>query len=163
MKPTVSNFLISCLLAIYIFQFYNGYTLFMLYFSSAVDCPHWQVSSSKAHTWGPLIGSGAQGEGGVREWGVRSLYFSRSHQITISHHGRMQVPVLAVLFLILAGMNASTLWKVVGRRRHQTPHSKIEKHKSFWLLIIIAVCIIKPSLWFPRIIECARGARGVIN
>ena len=47
MKPTVSNFLISCLVGIYIFQFYNGYTLFMLYFSSAVDCPHWQVSSGQ--------------------------------------------------------------------------------------------------------------------
>ena len=51
MKPTVSNFLISCLVGIYIFQFYNGYTLFMLYFSSAVDCPHWQVSSGQTLVW----------------------------------------------------------------------------------------------------------------
>ena len=50
MKPTVSNFLISCLVGIYIFQFYNGYALFMLYFSSAVDCPHWQVSSKLVAT-----------------------------------------------------------------------------------------------------------------
>ena len=44
MKPNVSNFLISCLVGIYIFQFYNGYRLLVLYFSTSVDCPHWQVS-----------------------------------------------------------------------------------------------------------------------
>jgi hypothetical protein len=67
MKPTtVSNFLISCLLAIYIFQFYNGYTLFMLYFSSAVDCPHWQVSeSNQAQNLRPSNWLGG-GEGGGR-------------------------------------------------------------------------------------------------
>lgn len=45
MKPTVSNFLISCLCGIYIFQFYNGYRLLVLYFTAAVDCPHWQVGN----------------------------------------------------------------------------------------------------------------------
>ena len=44
MRPSVSNFLVTCLVGIYIFQFYNGYRLLALYFFSGVDCPHWQVS-----------------------------------------------------------------------------------------------------------------------
>lgn len=62
--------LLMCLVGVYLFQLYNGYTLMQLYFTEA-DCATWQV------------------------------------------------PVLGVLFFIVALMNSSTLTSVVKSKKPQ--------------------------------------------
>lgn len=102
---TMSNLkiLIVCLIVVYLFQFYNGYTLLKLWlWSPYIECDFIQV----------LL-----------------LCTMLLQCVWLHNYLPSQIPLLSLLFFVVACMNASTLSTfVIGKRKKSSPS---EKHKSF--------------------------------